>query len=345
MSQLTIPKNYENLLSKKETEHAIIMVKDFFQLALSTELNLTRVTAPLFVQRGTGLNDDLNGVERAVSFPVKDMTNTTMEIVHSLAKWKRVKISDMKLASGFGIYTDMNAIRADEELDNIHSLYVDQWDWEMCMNRADRDVSFLKNTVKKIYRCLKRTEFFIYDRFPVIEPILPEEITFIYTDNLQQKYPDLTPKERENKVVEKYGAVFLIGIGADLDDGKPHDGRAPDYDDWSSESGDGHIGLNGDLLIWNPVLQISFEISSMGIRVSPESLLNQLKIRNEEDRKNLMFHKRLLSGELSYSIGGGIGQSRLCMYFLRKAHIGETQVSSWPENMIKECKKNNIQLL
>ncbi|OJF76918.1 MAG: aspartate--ammonia ligase [Treponema sp. CETP13] len=345
MSQLTIPENYKLLLSRQETEHAIVMVKDFFQLALSTELNLTRVTAPLFVERGTGLNDDLNGIEKAVSFSVKDMNNTTMEIVHSLAKWKRVKISDMELAPEFGIYTDMNAIRADEELDNIHSLYVDQWDWEMCMDKKDRDISFLKNTVKKIYRCLKRTEFFIYDRFPVIKPLLPKEVTFIYTEDLQQNYPNLAPKERENKVVEKYGAVFLIGIGADLADGKPHDGRAPDYDDWSSESGDGHVGLNGDLLIWNPILKSSFEISSMGIRVSPESLLNQLKIRNAENRKNLMFHKRLLNGELSYSIGGGIGQSRLCMYFLRKAHIGETQVSSWPADMIKECKKNNIQLL
>jgi len=345
MSQLTIPKNYISILSEKETELAIVMVKDFFQLALSTELNLTRVTAPLFVERGTGLNDDLNGTERAVSFPVKDMNDTTMEIVHSLAKWKRVKISEMKLTPGFGIYTDMNAIRADEELDNIHSLYVDQWDWEMCMDKNDRDISFLKNTVKKIYRCLKRTEFFIYDRFPAIKPILPEDITFVFTEDLQQKYPNLSAKERENKVVEKYGAVFLIGIGADLADGKPHDGRAPDYDDWSSESGDGHVGLNGDLLIWNPILKIAFEISSMGIRVSPESLLNQLKIRNVEDRKNLMFHKRLLNGELSYSIGGGIGQSRLCMYFLRKAHIGETQVSSWPDDMIQKCKKNNIQLL
>jgi len=345
MSQLTIPKKYKPLLSVKETEHAIVMIKDFFQLSLSTELNLTRVTAPLFVPKGTGLNDDLNGVERPVSFPVKDMGEQTMEIVHSLAKWKRVKITELGLARGFGIYTDMNAIRADEDLDNIHSLYVDQWDWEMAIDSSDRTIDFLKDTVKKIYRCLKRTEFYIYDRFPQITPILPEEITFIHAEDLLKAYPGLSVKDRETEVAKKYGAVFVIGIGAPLSDGKAHDGRAPDYDDWISETGDGKRGLNGDLLVWNPVLETAFELSSMGVRVSPESLKRQLEERGCPERSKLYFHKRLLNGELSPSIGGGIGQSRLCMYFLRKAHIGETQVSTWPQSMIDECAKNNIPLL
>ena len=345
MSQLTIPKNYKPLLSVKETEHAIVMIKDFFQLSLSTELNLTRVTAPLFVPKGTGLNDDLNGVERPVSFPVKDMNEQTMEIVHSLAKWKRVKITDLGLSRGFGIYTDMNAIRADEDLDNLHSLYVDQWDWEMAIDNADRSIDFLKDTVKKIFRCLKRTEFYIYDRFPQIKPILPEEITFIHAEDLLKAYPKLSVKDRENEIAKKYGAVFIIGIGAPLSDGIAHDGRAPDYDDWISETGDGKRGLNGDLLVWNPVLEKAFELSSMGVRVSPESLKRQLEERGCPERAKLYFHKRLLNGELSPSIGGGIGQSRLCMYFLRKAHIGETQVSTWPQSMIDECAKNNIPLL
>ena len=345
MSQLTIPKNYKPLLSVKETEHAIVMIKDFFQLSLSTELNLTRVTAPLFVPKGTGLNDDLNGVERPVSFPVKDMNEQTMEIVHSLAKWKRVKVTDLGLSRGFGIYTDMNAIRADEDLDNLHSLYVDQWDWEMAIDNADRSIEFLKDTVKKIFRCLKRTEFYIYDRFPQIKPILPEEITFIHAEDLLKAYPKLSVKDRENEIAKKYGAVFIIGIGAPLSDGIAHDGRAPDYDDWISETGDGKRGLNGDLLVWNPVLEKAFELSSMGVRVSPESLKRQLEERGCPERAKLYFHKRLLNGELSPSIGGGIGQSRLCMYFLRKAHIGETQVSTWPQSMIDECAKNNIPLL
>ncbi len=345
MSQLAIPKKYKPLLSVKETEHAIVMIKDFFQLALSTELNLTRVTAPLFVPRGTGLNDDLNGVERPVAFPVKDMNELTLEIVHSLAKWKRVKITELGLQRGFGIYTDMNAIRADEELDNIHSLYVDQWDWEMVISDKDRTIAFLKDIVRKIYRCLKRTEFYIYDRFPQIVPVLPEEITFLYAEDLAKQFPNKTPKERENEAVKKYGAVFLMGIGANLSDGKPHDGRAPDYDDWISKNEDGYQGLNGDLLVWNPVLENSFELSSMGIRVSPESLKKQLEERGCPERAKLYFHKRLLNGELALSCGGGIGQSRLCMYFLRKAHIGEIQVSTWPEDMIAACKKAGVPLL
>ena len=345
MSKLFIPQNYKTLLSVKETEHAIVMIKDFFQLALSTELNLTRVTAPLFVPQGTGLNDDLNGIERAVSFPVKDMKDAPMEIVHSLAKWKSVKVSDLNLEPVFGIYTDMNAIRADEELDNVHSLYVDQWDWEQAISEQDRTIYYLRDVVKKIYRCMKRTEFYIYDRYPVIRPILPDEITFIFSEDLQKEYPGLTPKERESLVAEKYGAVFIIGIGSELADGNPHDGRAPDYDDWSTETGDGHRGLNGDLIVWNPVLKCAFELSSMGIRVSPDSLKNQLQMRGCTEREKLYFHSRLLDGSLTQTIGGGIGQSRLCMYFLRKAHIGETQVSVWPEEMISQCSSSGIMLL
>lgn len=345
MSQIIVPPHYSPLLSVRETEHAIVMIKDFFQLALSTELNLTRVTAPLFVQQGTGLNDDLNGVERAVSFAVKDMDETRMEIVHSLAKWKRVKITDVGLECGFGIYTDMNAIRADEDLDNIHSLYVDQWDWELVIDEKDRTVFYLRDIVKKIYRCLKRTEFYIYDRYPTIAPILPENITFIYSEDLQRDYPSLSSKEREYEVCKKHGAVFIIGIGGILTDGKAHDGRAPDYDDWITKTEDGHYGLNGDLLVWDSILDIALELSSMGIRVSPDSLHKQLEERGCLDRENLYFHSRLLSGNLVQSMGGGIGQSRLCMYFLRKAHIGEVQVSSWPQDMIGECKKNCILLL
>ena len=345
MSNLIIPKNYKSLLGEKETEHAIVMIKDFFQTQLSTALNLTRVTAPLFVQSGKGLNDDLNGVERAVKFPVKDMGDAQMEIVHSLAKWKRVKVSEMKLAPGFGIYTDMNAIRADEDLDNIHSLYVDQWDWCECINESDRNLEYLKAAVRKIYACLKRTEFYIYDRYEQIPPILPEKVEFVFADDLQKKYPALTPKERENKVCEEYKAVFLIGIGGKLGDGSIHDGRAPDYDDWISENEECHKGLNGDLLVWNPVLKQSFELSSMGIRVSPESLKLQLEERGCPERAKLEFHKRLLNGELSQTMGGGIGQSRLCMFFLRKAHIGEIQVSMWSDEMRGACEKSGIHLL
>ena len=345
MSKLFMPKDYKPILNTKETEHAIVMIKDFFQTALATELNLRRVTAPLFLPAGTGFNDDLNGVEVPVNFNVKDMGGTKLEIVQSLAKWKRVKVTELALMPDFGIYTDMNAIRPDEELDNTHSLYVDQWDWEMCIDENDRTVMHLKEIVEKIYRCLKRTEFYIYDHYENIKPFLPQKITFVFADDLQQKYPDLTPKERENKICQQYGAVFLIGIGGKLPDGSIHDGRAPDYDDWISETGDGHRGLNGDLLVWNPVLQSAFEISSMGIRVTAESLKAQLEERGCPERASLKFHSMLLNGKLSLTMGGGIGQSRLCMFFLRKAHIGETQVSTWPEDMKKQCAEAGITLL
>ena len=340
-----ISANYKPVLAVRETEHAIVAIKNFFQTSLSTELNLTRVTAPLFVPSGRGINDDLNGVEEPVSFTVKDMGGQRMEIVQSLAKWKRLKVTEMGCKPGFGIYTDMNAIRPDETLDAIHSLYVDQWDWELCIDEKDRNVFFLLDIVKKVYRSLKRTEFYIFDHYSKLSPILPEEIKLIYSDDLQREYPKLTPKERENAAAKKYGAVFIVGIGGKLPDGSVHDGRAPDYDDWITESGDGHVGLNGDLILWNNVLGTAFELSSMGIRVSPESLRAQLKERGMEGRSELDFHKRLLNGELSFTLGGGIGQSRLCMFLLRKAHIGETQVSAWPESIRQECKAAGIPLL
>ena len=340
-----ISANYKPVLAVRETEHAIVAIKNFFQTSLSTELNLTRVTAPLFVPSGRGINDDLNGVEEPVSFAVKDMGGKRMEIVQSLAKWKRLKVTEMGCKPGFGIYTDMNAIRPDESLDAIHSLYVDQWDWELCIDEKDRNVFFLLDIVKKVYRSLKRTEFYIFDHYSKLSPILPEEIKLIYSDDLQREYPKLTPKERENAAAKKYGAVFIVGIGGKLPDGSVHDGRAPDYDDWITESGDGHVGLNGDLILWNNVLGTAFELSSMGIRVSPESLRAQLKERGMEGRSELDFHKRLLNGELSFTLGGGIGQSRLCMFLLRKAHIGETQVSAWPESIRQECKAAGIPLL
>lgn len=340
-----ISANYKPVLAVRETEHAIVAIKNFFQTSLSTELNLTRVTAPLFVPSGRGINDDLNGVEKPVSFAVKEMGGQRMEIVQSLAKWKRLKVTEMGCKPGFGIYTDMNAIRPDESLDAIHSLYVDQWDWELCIDEKDRNVFFLLDIVKKVYRSLKRTEFYIFDHYSKLSPILPEEIKLIYSDDLQREYPKLTPKERENAAAKKYGAVFIVGIGGKLPDGSVHDGRAPDYDDWITESGDGHVGLNGDLILWNNVLGTAFELSSMGIRVSPESLRAQLKERGMEERAELDFHKRLLNGELSFTLGGGIGQSRLCMFLLRKAHIGETQVSAWPESVRQECKAAGIPLL
>jgi aspartate--ammonia ligase len=345
MSRLTLPEGYHAILNVRTTEKAIKQIKDFFQLNIATELNLTRITAPLFVKKGTGLNDDLNGVERPVTFPIKDLNDTPAEIVHSLAKWKRMMLADLRFEKGYGIYTDMNAIRADEDLDNIHSIYVDQWDWERVIAAGDRTLDFLKDIVTRIYSVIKRTEFFMYDSYHQLEPMLPEKITFIHSEELLALYPGLTPKDREARIVEKFGAVFIIGIGAPLADGLPHDGRAPDYDDWITPTVNGYRGLNGDILIWNPVLRCAYEISSMGIRVSPPSLIQQLTAQNKPERKELYFHKRLLNNEFPLSIGGGIGQSRLCMYFLRKAHIGEIQVSIWPDRMISDCRENNIFLL
>ncbi len=345
MAKLIKPNGYKAVLDMRQTEQGIKLIKDFFQQNLSAELRLRRVTAPLFVEQGTGINDDLNGVERPVSFPIKDLDGRSAEIVHSLAKWKRLTLANYQVADGYGIYTDMNAIRADEELDNLHSLYVDQWDWERVINEGNRNVDFLKRVVRKIYGALLRTEYLVCEAFPQITPLLPEDITFFHSEELLQRYPNLTPKQREDAVCKEFGAVFVIGIGGELSDGKIHDGRSPDYDDWSTPNEDGFCGLNGDLLVWNPILENSLELSSMGIRVDKEALLRQLKLRNAEERTGLYFHKRLINEELPLSIGGGIGQSRLCMYFLRKAHIGEIQASIWSEEMYREAAENGIPLI
>ena len=336
---------YKPLLDPRQTEQGIKKIKDFFQQNLATGLKLQRVTGPLFVMRGMGINDDLNGTERAVNFPIKDLGDQVAEVVHSLAKWKRLTLAEYNIQPGYGIYTDMNAIRADEELDNLHSLYVDQWDWERVITPEQRSLEFLKSIVKDIYAALLRTEFVVCETYPQITPSLPSEIFFIHAEELRQMYPDMTPKERENAITRDKGAVFVIGIGCPLGDGKPHDGRAPDYDDYSTISSLGLPGLNGDILIWSDVLDRAVEISSMGIRVDKEALLRQLKESGKESRKELYFHRRLLDGTLPLSIGGGIGQSRLCMLYLKKAHIGEIQCSVWPEQMRSECEKLNIHLL
>lgn len=345
MSKLFIPKSYDPLLNLKQTEKAIKLLKDFVESNLSSELQLRRVTAPLFVLQGTGLNDDLNGVEHAVTFPIVDMDNAIAEVVHSLAKWKRMMLAEYKIPTGYGLYTDMNAIRTAEELDNLHSVYVDQWDWEQAISSENRSLRYLKQIVEKIFNVFKRTEYFVYENYPELFPQLPDYITFIHSEELLVTFPDKTPKERERLITQKYGAVFIIGIGGDLANGVPHDGRAPDYDDWTTLTENGFKGLNGDILLWHPVLECAMEISSMGIRVDREAMLRQLAMRNAEGRKSLMFHKKLLNNEMPLSIGGGIGQSRLCMYFLRKAHIGETQASIWPQEMIDQCRKHNIILV
>lgn len=342
---LIIPKNYKSILDLDATEKAIKFIKDQFQMQLASELKLRRVTAPMVVLKGTGLNDDLNGIERPVAFPIKGLDDQVAEVVHSLAKWKRYMLGELQIPIGKGLYTDMNALRPDEDFTNLHSIYVDQWDWEKSISKEDRTLEYLKETVVKIYSSLKRTEYILSEYFPELSPQLPEEITFIHTEELLEKFPNLSPKERESEVAKEYGAVFIIGIGNDLKNGEPHDGRAPDYDDWTTPSINGYHGLNGDILLWNPLLEMAFEISSMGIRVDKEALLKQLKIKGEEKRTELMFHKKLLSGELPYSIGGGIGQSRLCMFFLRKAHIGEVQSSIWPEELRESCKNSGIYFL
>lgn len=340
--KLYFPENYKPKLDLKQTEKAIKFVKDFFQENLSAELRLRRVTAPLFVLKGTGINDDLNGTERAVTFAVKELNDARAEVVHSLAKWKRMMLAQYGIPVGYGIYTDMNAIRADEELTNIHSLYVDQWDWEKVITARQRNLDYLKKVVNQIYAVILRTEFMVYENYPAIKPMLPEEIVFIHAEELLKRFPNLTPKEREHEIAREHGAVFIIGIGGNLSNGEKHDGRAPDYDDWTTENSAGFKGLNGDIIIWNPILQQSLELSSMGIRVDKEVLLQQLAITGLSERKELLFHKKLLKDELPLSIGGGIGQSRLCMFLLRKAHIGEVQASLWPEEMIRQCAERNI---
>ena len=337
MYKLTVPQGYKSLLTPRQTQLAIKKVKDFFERDLAIQLNLTRVSAPLFVGSDSGLNDNLNGVERPVTFDIKDIDNSNAEIVHSLAKWKRLALKQYGFDSGEGLYTDMNAIRRDEDTDNIHSVFVDQWDWEKRIEKQDRTAETLHIAVRAIYRALRHTEKYIADDYAFADKnFLPEQIFFVTTQQLEDMYPDLTPKERENKIAREKKAVFIEKIGGALKSGASHDGRAPDYDDWE---------LNGDIVVYYPVLDIAFELSSMGIRVDEEALLRQLEIRNCLDRKELPFHKALLKGELPYSMGGGIGQSRICMFFLHKAHIGEVQASIWPKGMIEECKKAGIELL
>mgnify|MGYP003402798253 FL=1 len=316
-----------------------------FQDNLSAQLALLRVTAPMVVMSGMGLNDDLNGVESPVAFPVKDMEGRSAEVVHSLAKWKRLKLAQMGVPPGRGIYTDMNALRPEEDLDNIHSIYVDQWDWEKVITDGQRNLDFLKQTVRRIYEAIKVTENKLYVEFPQIEPMLPENVFFIHSEELLQRYPGMTPKEREDAVTKEYGAVFVIGIGGKLSDGSVHDGRSADYDDWTTPNEDGYLGLNGDLLLWNPVLGHAFEISSMGIRVDADALARQLELRGEAGKSGLLYHRLLLEGGLPLTVGGGIGQSRLCMFLLRKAHIGEIQSSVWPERMRKMCHEAGIDLV
>ena len=345
MKLYTLPATYTPLLDLKQTELAIKQIKETFQLNLSSTLRLRRVTAPLFVLQGTGLNDDLNGYENAVSFPIQDMNGAVAEVVHSLAKWKRVTLAEYSIAKGYGIYTDMNAIRAHEELDNLHSLYVDQWDWERVITEEERTVKFLKQIVTDIYSAILHTEFTLSECYPQLKPSLPEKIEFIHSEELRRLYPELSPKEREEAITKKHKAVFIIGIGGKLGDGEPHDNRAPDYDDYTTPNEDGFMGLNGDLMVWSDVLGKAVELSSMGIRVDKEALLHQLAISGKEERKKLYFHKRMLDGNLPLSIGGGIGQSRLCMLLLKKAHIGEIQSSIWPVEMRSECRKMNIPLI
>ena len=345
MSYLIIPKGYKSALTPEETERGIKLVKDFFQQSLSKALKLRRVTAPLFVLQGQGINDDLSGVERAVSFPVKDLDDARAEVVHSLAKWKRMSLSEYKIRPGHGIYTDMNAIRADESLGNLHSLYVDQWDWERTITASNRNLGFLRRIVRQIYSAMLDTEEFICTCYPQLRPFLTRSIHFIHSEELLQMYPGMTAKEREDAICHKFGSVFIIGIGGALSNGEPHDLRAPDYDDWSTPNEDGFTGLNGDLLVWNPILGRAFEVSSMGIRVNEESMRRQLAISGKTERESLYFHSLLLSGKLPLSIGGGIGQSRLCMLFLQKAHIGEIQASIWPEQQRAACRRAGIKLI
>lgn len=328
-----------------ETEKAIELVKSTFSGLLSRQLNLNKVVAPMIVVEDTGINDDLNGIERPVRLQIKDMPSSHVSVVQSLAKWKRYRLAQLGVEPGEGIITDMKALRPDEDMGPLHSIFVDQWDWERVMSKEDRKLSFLKDTVRRIYQAMKKTEMAVFEKYPEIEPILPENIKFIHTEDLFLKYPELTPKQRETEAAREYGAIFLIGIGGDLPGGAIHDGRAPDYDDWSTLSEGNYKGLNGDIIVWNPVTAAAFEISSMGIRVDESALLLQLDKRNCLDRKELMFHRMLLSGELPQTMGGGIGQSRMCMFMLRKEHIGQVQASVWPGHMLDDLKKTNIHLI
>ena len=336
MEHLTIPAGYESALNLHETQVAIKVVKDFFQNLLAERLNLLRVSAPLFVDPASGLNDNLNGVERPVSFDILEQDGRIAEVVQSLAKWKRFALKKYGFRNGEGLYTDMSAIRRDEVTDNIHSIYVDQWDWEKIILKEERNMETLQEVVRNVYRVLRKTEKYMSIRYDYIEEILPHDIFFITTSDLEAMYPDKTPKEREYIITKEKGAVCLMQIGDKLASGKPHDGRAPDYDDWS---------LNADILVYYPVLDIALELSSMGIRVDEKALAEQLKKAGCEDRAELPFQKAILNAELPYTIGGGIGQSRICMFFLRKAHIGEVQSSIWPDETLEECEARGIHLL
>lgn len=337
MATVKVPRDYDAKYSIKDTEIAIKEVKDFFERELSKSLNLTRVSAPLSLKKSTGLNDDLNAIERPVSFDMKELKeDVVLEIVHSLAKWKRHALKRYGIEVGSGLYADMNAIRRDEDLDNIHSIYVDQWDWERVISSKDRTIDFLKSIASKVYNTLKVTQKHIVGKFDKLHSFLPDSLYFITSQELEDMYPDKTPKERETLIAKDKGAVFIMQIGKVLRSGTRHDGRAPDYDDWE---------LNGDIIVWNPILEEGFEISSMGIRVDKDSLISQLKDLDLESRKELPFHKSLLSDELPLTIGGGIGQSRICMLLLEKAHIGEVQASIWDDETISVCEKEKIQLL
>jgi len=345
LQKLILPKGYHPVVPPLLTASVFQKIKIFIEGYLQDELNLYRVSAPLFVRQNTGINDDLNGVERPVSFPMKALDEDRAEVVQSLAKWKRMALAEYEIPAGKGLFTSMRAIRPDEYPDNIHSLYVDQWDWEKHITEADRTINFLKQTVEKLYSILKKAEEFVYGLYPDIKPILPEKIHFIHSESLLKLYPDLAPQQREFEITKKYGAVFIIGIGGELSDGTQHDGRAPDYDDWTTSNEDGFKGLNGDILVWNPVLGSAFELSSMGIRVDKKALLHQLHLRSKEKRLELLFHKRLMEGQLPLSMGGGIGQSRVGMFLLRKDHIGEISAGIWPVEMVHLCNVHGIQLL
>ena len=336
MEKFIIPKDYHSELNLHDTQIAIKTVKDFFQNLLSQRLNLSRVSAPLFVDPDSGLNDNLNGVERPVTFDIKEQNGREAEVVQSLAKWKRYALKKYGFSYGEGLYTDMNAIRRDEITDNIHSIFVDQWDWEKIIKKDERTIATLMDTVKVVYKCLRKTEKYMAIQYDYIEEILPHDIFFVTTQELADMFPDNTPKEREYYIAKAKGAVCIMQIGDILENGECHDGRAPDYDDWS---------LNADIVVYYPVLDIALELSSMGIRVDKKALLSQLKKAGCEERKDLPFQKAIINEELPYTIGGGIGQSRICMFFLRKAHIGEVQSSLWPEDMIAQCEENGIQLL
>ena len=334
--QLVIPKDYDPILDVRQTQEAIKYIRDTFQKEFGREMHLSRISAPLFVPKSTGLNDNLNGIERPVSFDIAEMPNETIEVVQSLAKWKRFALKKYNFAVHDGLYTNMNAIRRDEELDNLHSVYVDQWDWEKIISKEDRNEEYLKEVVRKIYSVFKATEDYITKEYPKLTKKLPEEITFITSQELEDKYPTLTPKNREHAAAKEYGAIFLMKIGGKLTSGERHDGRAPDYDDWD---------LNGDIIFNYPLLGIGLELSSMGIRVDENSLEEQLKISHCEDRRSMPYHQMILNKVLPYTIGGGIGQSRICMFFLDKLHIGEVQASIWSQEVHEICRQMNIKLL